>query len=75
MSEIFVAPQALVVVVVVVEELILRIGVTAKQTCFRDTRIHGRFHGSLGPPHFGGQVLRHHVWVFEEYLRTRIISL
>lgn len=67
-------PKALVsglLDVFVVEELILRIGGVAKRACLGDTHIHGRLHGSFGPPHFGSQVSRDDVWTFEKLSRSR----
>ena len=65
MSEKFVVPEAFVswlLHALIVEELKLRIGGAAKRACLGDTHVHGKLHGSLGPPRFGGQLLHGGYW-------------
>lgn len=64
-------PIPRLLLLVVVEKLELHIHGVAKWACLGDTHIHGRLHGSFGPPHFGSQVSRDDVWTFEKLSRSR----
>lgn len=68
-TEIFVASQTLVFGLL--EKLILHIGGAAKHACLGDTHIHGRFHSSLGPPHFGANDYMFLSWTKNLYVKIR----